>query len=183
MGRTALRDVLPRWALDRVAALLRGEHRASLAVTARRLDALPPEVAGLVETVVEVAPLRERPDDVLRLARHLAGAVRGREVDLSPAAASALLDHGWPGNTEELRRAVVEAAAHGDVVDLRHLPADVLSRPGHRLSRIETFERDEIVRVLTRPGTTMAQAAAELGMSRATVYRKITQYQIRVPRP
>ena len=40
------------------------------------------------------------------------------------------------------------------------------------MSRIETFERDEIVRVLTRPGVTMPDAALELGMSRATIYRK-----------
>ena len=175
-------DTLPRWALERVEALLVGQDAASVTLTAQRLDVLPPTLAALVETVVEVAPLRERPEDVLPLARHRARRVRGRDVALAPAAAAALGDHAWPGNTEELRRVVAEAAAHGDVVDLRHLPAAVVSRPGHRLSRIETFERDEIVRVLTRPGSTMGQAALELGMSRATVYRKIGQYGIRLPR-
>ena len=68
------------------------------------------------------------------------------------------------------------------MIDVRHLPADVLSGTSHRLSRIETFERDEIVRVLTQPGISMRQAAEELGMSRATVYRKLAQYDIHVPR-
>jgi len=38
------------------------------------------------------------------------------------------------------------------------------------------------VRVLTQPGISMRQAAEELGMSRATVYRKLAQYDIHVPR-
>ena len=41
---------------------------------------------------------------------------------------------------------------------------------------------DELVRVLTRSGIPMQEAAEELGMSRATVYRKIAQYDIHVPR-
>ena len=49
-----------------------------------------------------------------------------------------------------------------------------------RLSRIETFERAEIVRVLIRSEVTMNQAARELGMSRATLYRKVSQYGIKV---
>jgi transcriptional regulator of acetoin/glycerol metabolism len=46
------------------------------------------------------------------------------------------------------------------------------------LSRIEAFERGEIARVLGVEGQTMAAAARELGMSRATLYRKIAQYGI-----
>ncbi len=52
----------------------------------------------------------------------------------------------------------------------------------HRLTRIEAFEREEIVRVLTRPGVTMKEAAEELGMSRATIYRKVAQYDIHIPK-
>ncbi|MCW2508627.1 MAG: Sigma54 specific transcriptional regulator, Fis family, partial [Modestobacter sp.] len=42
------------------------------------------------------------------------------------------------------------------------------------------LERDEILRCLTQPGTTAVQAAAELGLSRATLYRKIAQYGLKV---
>jgi sigma-54 dependent transcriptional regulator, acetoin dehydrogenase operon transcriptional activator AcoR len=46
------------------------------------------------------------------------------------------------------------------------------------LSRIESVERDEIARALARPGITVTQAAHELGLSRATLYRRISQYGI-----
>ena len=69
-----------------------------------------------------------------------------------------------------------------DTVDVAILPAEVLSGGSRHLSRIEAFERGEIVRVLSVPGLKMADAARELGMSRATLYRKITQYDVVVPR-
>ncbi len=176
-------DRLPAWAADRLRDLLAGTDPGDWCVTAERFEDLPAPLAALVGTVVQVPPLRERPDDVATLASHLARDVRGREVGFTPAARRALHDHAWPGNVAELRRVVRAAASRTDEVDVRHLPAEVLSASGHRLTRIETFERDEIVRVLTRPGVTMLQAAAELGMSRATVYRKVGHYGIRLPRP
>ncbi|WP_395107981.1 helix-turn-helix domain-containing protein [Actinomadura sp. SCN-SB] len=58
----------------------------------------------------------------------------------------------------------------------------MLSGSSHRLTRIQSFVRDEIVRVLGRPGVSMRGAAEELGTSRATLYRRIAAYGIRVPR-
>ena len=72
------------------------------------------------------------------------------------------------------------AATRADVIDVRHLPSEVLSGSHRRLTRIEAFEREEIVRCLTRPGVTMKEAAAELGMSRATIYRKLAQYDLHI---
>jgi transcriptional regulator of acetoin/glycerol metabolism len=61
------------------------------------------------------------------------------------------------------------------------LPPEVLAGSSRHLSRIEAFERGEIIRVLSDAGgLTMVEAARELGMSRATLYRKISQYGIRV---
>ena len=57
----------------------------------------------------------------------------------------------------------------------------MLSTGSRSLTRLEQLERDEILRCLTRPGTTAVQAAGELGLSRATLYRKIAQYGLRVP--
>ena len=79
-------------------------------------------------------------------------------------------------------QAVRGAASRTEVIDVHHLPADVLSQAPRRLSRIEAVERDEIVHVLTRPGLTVQQAARELGMSRATLYRRLAQYGIAAPR-
>lgn len=83
---------------------------------------------------------------------------------------------------EQLQRVVRDAATRADVVDVRHLPPEVLCGSHHQLSRIESFEREEIVRTLTRPRVIRKEAAAELGMSRATIYRKVAQYDIRIPK-
>ena len=186
-----LRDVdrLPTWVAEHIRDLvLQARVRASgdqglpFCVTAQRFEDIPPALASLVETVVAVAPLRERAEDVMPIARHVARRVRGRDVAISGAAETALRGCGWPGNVRQLIREITRAVGHGDAIDVRHLSAQVLSGTSRRLSRIEAFERDELVRVLTRPGTSMQEAAEELGMSRATVYRKIAQYDIRIPR-
>ena len=148
-------------------------------VTARALDRVPVPLRALIGAVVPVAPLRDRPDDVLVLARWAASQSRMREVDLTPAAERALLAHNWPGNVDELARVVHDAASRSETIDLRHLPAAFSARGGHRLSRLQTLERDEIVRALAEPGATAARAADTLGMSRATLYRKLRYYGIR----
>ena len=86
--------------------------------------------------------------DVLTLARYAAYHSRAREIGFTVAAEHALCDHGWPGNIDELFGVVHDAALQTDVIDVKHLPADVATGSGHRLSRIESFERDEIVRCL-----------------------------------
>ena len=182
-------DLLPLWVADRLRDLvvaLRRSHRQQgdvpLAVTAAGFDAVPGPLGGLVDAVVAVPPLRERGDDVVPLALHAAQRVRGREIGITPAAQTALRGYGWPGNIRELEQVVRQAASRADVIDVRHLAPDVLAGSTHRLTRIEAFERDEIVRVLSRPGISVREAGEELGMSRATVYRKLAQYGIRLPR-
>ena len=90
--------------------------------------------------------------------------------------------YGWPGNVDQLHQVVTRAASRTDVIDVANLPSEVLAGNGRHLSRIEAFECGEIVRVLGTGSPTMAEAAHELGMSRATLYRKISQYGIDVPR-
>lgn len=180
-------DVLPAWVAERLRDLIVGARRLlaplPFSITAERFEDIPPALASLVDTIVQVPPLRDRPEDVLPLARQFARRARGRTVELTLPAQHALKDHGWPGNVDQLHRVLKEAAHRTDVIDVRHLSPEVMSDSIHRLTRIEAFERDEIVRVLTRPGISMKDAAEDLGMSRATIYRKIAQYGIRVPRP
>jgi transcriptional regulator of acetoin/glycerol metabolism len=107
---------------------------------------------------------------------------RGREIGITALAARALRGYDWPGNVDELSWVVSHAAVHADVIDIGQLPPQVLAGNTRHLSRIEAFERGEIVRVLNDDRLTMAEAAAELGMSRATLYRKIALYDIHVPR-
>lgn len=191
-----IRDVdrLPAWVAERLRDLVirargglhssTGDHTAALplSMTAERFEDIPTALASLVDTVVRVPALRERPEDVLPLARYAARRARGRDVALTHAAERVLQGHSWPGNVGQLHRVIKEAALRTDLIDVLHLPGELMSDSSHRLTRIESFERDEIVRVLARPGYSMKEAADELGMSRATIYRKVAQYGIRIPR-
>ncbi len=181
-------DGLPVWAAERLRELFRsagagrGDSALPLSMTAERFDDVPASLAQLVDTVVQVPPLSDRPDDVLPLVHALARRVRGRPVAFTARVERVLRDHSWPGGVTELEQVVREAAGRADLVDVQHLPRELLTSGGRRLSRLEALERDELVRVLVRPGVRMQDAAAELGLSRATIYRKIAQYGIAVPR-
>ncbi len=72
--------------------------------------------------------------------------------------------------------------ALADLVDVGCTPPKVLAGNTRHLSRIEAFERGEIIRVLATQGLTMAEVAHELGMSHATRYRMIAPCDIDVPR-
>lgn len=174
-------DLLPAWAAERLRDLVAqasGQSGVPFAVTAERFTDIPAALARLVDTVVEVPPLRERADDVLALATHIARRARGRDVAFTASAARALQSYGWPGNADQLAAVVRNAVSRTDVVDVGHLPSEVLAGNTRRLSRIEAFERGEIIRVLSNGAPTMADAARDLGMSRATLYRKIAQYGV-----
>lgn len=180
-------DALPAWVADRLRDLIaQGATTTAahvpFAMTAERFEDIPAALAGLVDVVVEVPPLRERSTDIIPLAAHIARRVRGRDVDFSPAAERALQNYGWPGNLDQLSRVITHAAGRCDVVDVTNLPSEVLAGDNRHLSRIEAFERGEIVRVLGAGAPTMAEAANDLGMSRATLYRKVAQYGIRAPK-
>ncbi|WP_199522507.1 AAA-type ATPase lid domain-containing protein [Geodermatophilus marinus] len=176
---------LPAWAAGELATALAAVRRhgpTPLVLTAAEFGALPEPLAPLVDTVVEVPALRNRAEDVLPLARALAAQERRREVAFAPRAATVLTGYGWPGNVRQLRRVVRGAVARTDLVDLHHLAPEVFEGGGRPLTRLERLERDEIVRCLTAPGTTVTRAAEELGIGRATLYRKIAQYRIVLPR-
>jgi transcriptional regulator of acetoin/glycerol metabolism len=173
-------DRLPDWVAVRLADVLRRRPSGEVPVvlTADRLEDVPMTLRSAVEVVVDVPPLRDRPDDIAPLAAHLAESARGRPVGVAPAAGRALASYDWPGNVAELADVVRAAALRGDRIDVGALPSDVLAGGGRRLSRIEAFERGEIVRVLASGPQTMNDAARTLGMSRATLYRKIAHYGI-----
>ncbi|SFJ38703.1 regulatory protein, Fis family [Amycolatopsis sacchari] len=172
-------DALPVSAAEELAAALSAVPAAVPApftLTAEDPAAIPDVLGELADTVVEVPALRYRPDDVEPLARSFAGRSR-----FTPAAMRALQAYQWPGNVRQLRDVVRQAATRADVIDTRHLAPEVFTGGTRRLTRMEAVERDEIVRCLTQPGASVAKAASLLGMSRATIYRKIAHYDIKVP--
>jgi NtrC-family two-component system response regulator AlgB len=135
---------------------------------------------------VELPPLRQRPADVLPLARHLLrffARVSGKGVtSFTPEAEAALQRHTWPGNVRELRNAVERGVilAKGNEVDRVHLPAQVGSTPGPRLElggavTLEALEAEHIRRVLAA-APSLDEAAAILGIDPSTLYRKRKRY-------
>ncbi|MCP1413608.1 GAF domain-containing protein [Paenarthrobacter sp. A20] len=185
-------DTLPAWAARdlyfRTEAALRlrraSAHTSlpSLALTAEELSTIPQPLAAAVGTVVAVPALRERPEDIVPLARHAARQTRLRAIDFTPAAERVLTGHEWPGNIDELNRVVHAAALRTEVIDVQHLPASLSQRPSRRLTHMETIEREEIDRLLSKPGMTAAIVAVELGVSRATIYRRMARLGISVPK-
>ncbi|MEQ3551910.1 helix-turn-helix domain-containing protein [Pseudonocardia nematodicida] len=168
---------LPGPVATRLASLVRSAAGPALSVTAGSVHAIPEPLARLLDVVVEVPPLRHRAADVLPLARHFA-----RDgVRFTDAAARALRSFHWPGNAEQLRRTVRDAAARSTLIDVRHLPPELLATRSPTLTRIEALERDELVRCLNEHGMSVTHAAETLGISRATAYRRVARYGIALP--
>ena len=125
-------------------------------------------------------PLRARGEDVFLLARAFlereAGPTRKRLTGFSPEALQALEVYGWPGNVRELenrvRRAVVMAdGASVTPADLELEGTSPDGGPGRGLKELrESLEREAIRKALTRNRGNVSQAAADLGVSRPTLY-------------
>ena len=144
---------------------------------------------------VRVPPLRERPADILPLARYFLLRFNekfGRQFHaISPAACDLLLHHPWRGNIRELKNAIerVVLMEDGREVQEAHLaflaPA---TPPGRRESGLclppegidlERLTRDLIGQALERTGGNRARAARLLGISRPTLIYRIDKHKIR----
>ena len=96
----------------------------------------------------------------------------------SPEAMHLLMRMSWPGNAEQLHQMLREVVKHRRTGSIQpeDLPPEVHTVSRRVLSPLESMERDAIVRCLTDAGGNKVQAARSLGMSRATIYRKIHDY-------
>ncbi len=135
-------------------------------------------------STVELPPLRHHIEDlhvlvpffVAKLGQH------GR-LSCSPEAMQLLLRSKWPGNTEQLwqvLRRVVQKRRTGSIQPA-DLPPECWTVSRRLLSPLESMERDAIVQGLLDYQGNKVKAAKSLGMSRATIYRKIHEYGIVTP--
>jgi transcriptional regulator with PAS, ATPase and Fis domain len=129
---------------------------------------------------IHLPPLRERGDDIVLLAERALEVAATRTGRVSPDLASdtvaALTNHRWPGNVRELNNALEYALikSRGATIEPSHLPASVTSAPPSVQSRRETHARLSLPLVeaaLRRCEGNKSLAAADLGVSRATLYR------------
>ncbi len=121
---------------------------------------------------LKLPPLAARPGDILPLARGFLPPPKR----LHPGVESALLAHAWPGNVRELKNVMARASllARGDVIqaDDLGLPMAVTATPDAEP------DRDAITQALARAGGVIAQAAADLGLSRQALYRRMERLGI-----
>jgi two-component system response regulator FlrC len=151
-----------------------------------------------------IPALRQRPADILPLARHFLAEHGGRSgrpgLQLSPAAESVLTAHAWPGNVRELenvmQRAVIFAAGEVVEADALHLTtalappavaqpavaapvaisAGVLTN-GQKPDNMRDLEREHILDTLAALGGSRKLAGERLGMSERTLRYKLKQYR------
>ncbi|MFC5213806.1 sigma-54-dependent Fis family transcriptional regulator [Streptomyces coerulescens] len=132
---------------------------------------------------VTLPALRERPEDIRELLPALAAGPAPGSPPLTWTldALRALEQHPWPGNVTELAHLVRALAGRRRVfgpVRRGELPDPVREGPaGRTLSPMELAERAAILEALRRHGGNKARAATALGIARATLYRKLREYQ------
>ncbi|ORW99585.1 siderophore-interacting protein [Mycobacterium triplex] len=130
---------------------------------------------------VAVPALRHRIEDIEVLVPFLLRELTsGADVRLGADAMRQLSKLPWPGNVAQLRRVVAETVARqrSGVIGADKLPPECRSLAKRKLTQLEALERDAIVRSLEDNANNKLQAAIALGMSRATIYRKMRDYGI-----
>lgn len=135
---------------------------------------------------IRLPPLRERRGDIRLLAdRFLTEmrAVTGRPVEeFAPDALRRLLDYPWPGNVRELRSAIELATirCRGKRIEPFDLPPELASMPAPA-GETEDEERERYREALAAADGNRTQAAKRLGVSRATLYRRLEQLGLADP--
>jgi DNA-binding NtrC family response regulator len=140
---------------------------------------------------VHLPALRERRSDIPQLVHcFLDRYAPGENIQIAPAAMKSFLQYEWPGNVRELENCIARAIALGDhrTIDVNDLPpaigtADQTAGSGGDSSALSTtaladLERMTILRVFEQAGGDKLLAGRMLGISRATLYRKLKRYQI-----
>jgi DNA-binding NtrC family response regulator len=127
---------------------------------------------------VSVPPLRDRLEDIPILAAHFAARARGKDRDqdtvIASAALRALQAHTWPGNVRELRH-VIEAsiALSNGVVREEDVSALIQPRTFDSAERRLAQHGKDLLEQLDRCAWDVDEVASELGVHRATVYRRL----------
>ena len=146
---------------------------------------------------LHVPPLRQRPEDLSALIDYFLNVYRQRfnrpGLILSPAARQRLADYSWPGNVRELRNCLERATAlsTGEVIEADQILGSGVSSPGSGVesknrpfagpqspaATLDDLEREHILRVLHESEGNRERAAAILGISSRTLYRKLREYE------
>jgi DNA-binding NtrC family response regulator len=140
---------------------------------------------------INLPPLRARSrEDLVELVAHLldelSPTLPGAPAQLGDDALDAIMRYAWPGNIRELRNVLERAMlmARGQpTIELQHLPREVQGASGadvaHHIPRsLAEVEKAHIDRTLKANAHNRTHAARELGISRATLIKKIKEYDL-----
>jgi len=150
---------------------------------------------------LHLPPLRERKSDIPSLVHYFLDKFSpGKMITISGAATKCMMQYSWPGNVRELENCIERAVALGsqERIDVQDLPPALLaaegldstspaqpaSAPAPRETTpdtdLEALERVTIQRVFEQVQGDKALAGKMLGISRATLYRKLKRYNIAI---
>ncbi|MDO9535170.1 MAG: sigma 54-interacting transcriptional regulator [Bacillota bacterium] len=137
---------------------------------------------------INIPPLRERPDDIVFLAEHFLKKLNQRlnknVSQISKDALDVLTNYHWPGNARELQN-VLERTINiviGNIITASNLPASIRKTVEEKdeptLVPLENYEKELIASLLSKNNGNKTKVAKFLGISRTTLYRKISEYCI-----
>ncbi|MGW4072517.1 helix-turn-helix domain-containing protein [Streptomyces asiaticus] len=145
---------------------------------------LTDERARLLQRRAGEPPLRRHIEDMAELVPFLLAKLTSpTSLTCSPAVMRLLMRATWPGNVAQLRKILSAVVQHrrSGVMEASDLPPECQTVSRRVLSPLDSLERDAIVRSLIDAKGNRSRAARALGVSRATIYRKIHDYGIDLP--
>jgi DNA-binding NtrC family response regulator len=139
---------------------------------------------------ITVPPLRKRGNDILLLAKHYLKVYSQKyfkgNIELDDKASEKLLQYPFPGNVRELQYTIERAVIMAD--DSVLSSKDLIFSPIESHMEVQSednevklsaLEKTTILKVIEKNNGNISKAAAELGLTRAALYRRLSKYNIR----
>jgi len=133
---------------------------------------------------IHIPPLRERHEDIPGLAKYMLGVLGKPELELGDEILRLFAEYDWPGNIRELRNVLERALLLADdhPLSIDHFAGLRTGRKNRHYSKaamnLRVVEEEHIRCILNNYGGDTEKAAKALGISRASLYRKIKKFSI-----
>lgn len=146
---------------------------------------------------VSIPPLSGRSEDIPLLAAYFIDKYKDESANtikgIEPEAMKILTDHNWPGNVRELENTIHRAVivAQGEYISMKDLHPEILKinvaensksiedNDSKKIKPFDEIERDAINDALQAVNGDITRAAKNLGLGRATLYRKVKKYELK----
>ncbi|WP_246141143.1 sigma-54-dependent Fis family transcriptional regulator [Bacillus marasmi] len=127
---------------------------------------------------IEIPSLKERKSDIPQLVHHfirkLGDQFRNEQIHIEPKVIEVLQEYTWPGNIRELKNVVEQMLFNmeGNMISVSDLPDEIVREK-------ITSEKEDFIQVIQETNGNMGEIAKKLGISRATLYRKMKKFGIK----